>query len=80
MSDEAKFLHLMLKAEAMCEIDTEKADYWRGYMRGLRRAHHGEKFGTGVEHEKWSRLVTDTDESRQQMGRGYLDGLAALGE
>jgi len=54
-----------------------KLDYWHGYQRGLRRAYQGEKFATGKEHEVWMGFADDPDESRQERGRGYLDGLKA---
>lgn len=50
-------------------------DYGAGYQRGLRRAHHGEAFGTADEHALWSRLGLDGD-IRTELGRGYRDGLA----
>lgn len=48
-------------------------DYAAGYQRGLRRHHHGDKFGTQSEHEKWLSLGIDGD-TRQEMGDGYRDG------
>jgi len=64
------FEHEMAKAKTFHDLG-EKPDYWRGYMRGLRRRYHGENFGTADEHEKWMALVDD--EYRQEMGRGYRD-------
>ena len=52
-------------------------DYGAGYMRGLRRAHHGASFGTADEHALWSRLGLDGD-IRAELGRGYRDGLAGI--
>lgn len=48
------------------------SDYYAGYMRGLRRHYHGEKFGTENEHAMW--LALDEDETRADIGRGYRDG------
>ncbi len=50
----------------------ENKDYWRGYIRGLRRRYHGEKFGTDEEHEQWMNMIDDKD--REELGRGYRDG------
>lgn len=55
----------------------DRPHYWAGYIRGLRRAYHGESFGTQEEHEKWLSLVNDADENRQETGQGYRDGLRA---
>lgn len=52
-------------------------DYSAGYLRGLRRHYHGEKFGTVEEHEKWSGLGLDGDH-RIELGTGYRDGVAGL--
>jgi hypothetical protein len=49
-------------------------DYAAGYLRGLRRHHHGENFGEPGEHEKWLAL----DGRRQEMGDGYRDGFAGV--
>ena len=53
----------------------DKLDYWYGYQHGLRRAYQGDKYGTDKEHEIWMGFADDPDESRQERGRGYLDGL-----
>jgi len=45
------------------------ATYWSGYIRGLRRAHHGDAFGTAAEHEALA-------VRRDRFGDGYRDGLA----
>lgn len=71
------FVSLMRRADTMrrAENDAERADWWVGYMRGLRRAHHGENFGTDAEHELWFSAVESTDPSRAALGRGYRAGL-----
>ena len=46
-----------------------------GYMRGLRRAHHGERFGTAAEHELWLAAAESSDPVRADLGRGYRAGL-----
>jgi hypothetical protein len=74
---EQKFKSEMRQAEAMRRTaEPERAEYWAGYIRGLRRAYHGEKFGTDEEHEKWLAAANSRDESRKQRGLGYRDGLA----
>jgi hypothetical protein len=50
-------------------------DYYAGYIHGLRRAYHGERFGTPQEHKRWLSLASDGNESRATKGRGYRDGL-----
>lgn len=47
-------------------------DYATGYLRGLRRHYHGEKFGTSEEHE----IFMSLDGSRAEIGRGYRDAFA----
>jgi len=64
----------MGRAKTMLEIG-DNQDYWAGYQRGLRRAHHGESFGTNDEHQQWLALANGDDPDRQARGRGYRDGL-----
>ena len=74
---EQKFKSEMRRANSMREIaDPMMSEYWVGYIRGLRRSYHGEKFGTDEEHAIWLSSATSRDESRKQRGRGYRDGLA----
>ena len=49
--------------------------WWTGYMRGLRRAHHGERFGTDAEHSLWLNALHDPNPNRAALGRGYRAGL-----
>ena len=77
--DESRFLSLMKKARMFSSLGG-RADYWRGYQRGLRRGFHGELFGTDDEHEFWMRLADDGgDNASRERGRGYRDGLSACG-
>ena len=71
------FASLMRRADALrrAENDPERADWWTGYMRGLRRTHHGERFGTQSEHELWLSAIESTDSQRAALGRGYRAGL-----
>ncbi len=70
------FISKMNRAQVMKNIEPARSDYWTGYMRGLRRQHHGDKFGTDDEHERW--LNACGDESRDQRSAGYRDGLGAV--
>ncbi|MCA2998774.1 MAG: hypothetical protein ING75_09255 [Rhodocyclaceae bacterium] len=67
----------MRRADALRRIETDpvKSDWWTGYMRGLRRAHHGERFGTEAEHQLWLSAAQSTDPSRAALGNGYVSGL-----
>ena len=73
--NESVFKREMLRAEGLKGIDPRLTDYFTGYMRGLRRAYHGEKFGTEEEHTRWLSLVDDCDNSRRLKGLGYQHGL-----
>jgi len=41
-------------------------------MRGLRRVHHGEQFGTQAEHDQYMAMSGE----RQALGDGYRSGFA----
>ena len=71
------FASLMRRADMLqrVEPDPARAEWYAGYMRGLRRAHHGERFGTEAEHELWLSASESTDQMRAALGRGYLAGL-----
>lgn len=56
----------------MAAAKTEDDDYARGYQRGLRRHHHGERFGSDDEHALWMSFSGH----RQELGDGYRDGFA----
>lgn len=73
----SKFASLMRRADTLrrVEPDPVKTEWWAGYMRGLRRAHHGENYGTQAEHELWLSAKESPDESRAALGRGYRAGL-----
>jgi hypothetical protein len=65
--DEQTFKALMHAAEALTG-----GDYLTGYRRGLRRRYHGDSFENDMEHRLWISLEGDRDD----LGRGYRDGLA----
>lgn len=76
--DETRFMAEMAKARASDKRGERSVAYWEGYERGLRRAFHGDKFGTAQEHALWLSVVDDgADPSRRERGQGYRDGLAA---
>jgi len=72
--DESTFKAKPLHAEI--NVDN-RADYWRGYIRGLQRAYFGEAFGTEADHEWWSSMADEDNEQNQRRGLGYLHGLEA---
>lgn len=71
------FASLMRRADTLRRGAAEpgRAEWWAGYMRGLRRAHHGERFGSSAEHEMWLAAVESDDPMRAALGRGYRAGL-----
>jgi hypothetical protein len=73
----ANFISLMHRAEALrrLEADPIRGEWWAGYLRGLRRAHHGERFGDVEEHSKWLAAAASDDPMRAARGRGYRAGL-----
>lgn len=71
------YAHLMRRADDLLrgEDDPVKAEWWQGYMRGLRRAHHGDRFGTATEHQLYLDAAASDDSMRQARGKGYAAGL-----
>lgn len=71
------YAHLMRRADDLlrCEADPVKAEWWHGYLRGLRRAHHGDRFGTETEHQLFLDAAASDDPMRQARGKGYAAGL-----
>lgn len=71
------FSSLVRRADTMLRVesDPKKAEWWRGYLRGLRRAHHGLHFGSIAEHETWLAAAESDDPLRCALGRGYAAGL-----
>jgi hypothetical protein len=50
-------------------------EYWAGYLRGLRRLYHGEKFGASEEHALWLAAADEArDHTRHMRGLGYRAG------
>lgn len=71
------FASLLRRADTLRRLDSDhiRSSWWAGYMRGLRRAHHGENFGTEAEHDMWLAASDSTDPQRAALGRGYRAGL-----
>jgi hypothetical protein len=66
------FLREDRRAESMRRTDNDNQPYWIGYLRGLRRRHYGENFGTNEEHQLW--LTANGDDICEQRSNGYRDG------
>ena len=67
----------MRRADTLRRAESEpvRGEWFVGYMRGLRRAHHGENFGSRAEHEMWLDAADSDDRIRAALGRGYIAGL-----
>jgi hypothetical protein len=52
-----------------------RIEWWAGYIRGLRRAHHGERFRSDAEQALWLSAADSPDALRAALGRGYRAGL-----
>lgn len=74
--NEREFQTLARGAEALRRsADSPRSEYWAGYIRGLRRLYHGERFGTPEEHEIWLGLAdTRRDPVGIARGLGYRAG------
>lgn len=60
--------------------DEELAEFWRGYIVGLRRLHLGENFGTETEHARRLSIPPDEPKTfRRQYGHGYRAGFTGVG-
>lgn len=71
----SNFQSLMRRADTMRRHDHENSAWWTGYIRGLRRAHHGDTFGTEAEHDLYLSAIDSTDHQLTSLGRGYRAGL-----
>ena len=73
-----QFKSLMRRADTLrrAESDPARDAWWTGYIRGLRRAHHGDRFGTEAEHEMWIGTIDSPDPQRNALGLGYRAGLS----
>ncbi|HNS91268.1 MAG TPA: hypothetical protein PLP82_03445 [Deltaproteobacteria bacterium] len=69
-----QFDHEMQEARSIRQSDPDKADYFAGYIRGLRKAYRGGSFGVDKDHNLWMSLIFDADKKRHARGLGYRDG------
>ena len=71
------FASLMRRADTLRRLESNpaRAEWWVGYIRGLRRAHHGERFGSQAEHDMWLAASESDDPMRAALGHGYRAGL-----
>ena len=69
------FQTLMRRADRLRRHDSDNAPWWTGYIRGLRRAHHGDNFGDDAEHALYLSAADSNDPQRAALGRGYRAGL-----
>ena len=63
------------RIKALQSADPDRADYFTGYMRGLKRAYSGGKFGIDNMHNLWMKLIFDANKKKRARGLGYRDGL-----
>ena len=73
-----EFTHNAQGAETFRQLTDvpEEQYFWEGYLRGIRRHYHGERFGTADEHTKWMKL--SDDETRRDLGDGYRAGFKGV--
>lgn len=78
--DESAFNREMNKARELAKFEPERARYWEGFQRGLRRQYFGgDAFGTEEEHARWQSLAGSDVPAEAERGQGYGDGLVAGG-
>ncbi len=71
--NETKYRALLLRAKSM-QLSNDRPNFWEGYIRGLRRAHYGDRYGTAENHRRW--LTLGGDAAREELSHGYKEGLA----
>ena len=76
--DEVTFRWESIRARTRATVEPQHADYWRGYMDGLRRAQLGARAGSEVEHRYWLMAANSRQASQAARGAGYRDGLAPV--
>lgn len=74
----SNFANLVRRADTLRRVESDPVRIagWTGYLRGLRRAHHGDSFGTAAEHALYLAAVESDDPERAALGRGYAAGLS----
>ena len=71
--NETKYRTLLLRAKSM-QLANDRPNFWEGYIRGLRRAHYGGRYGTDENHRRW--LSLGDDDVHLEMSHGYREGFA----
>jgi len=76
--NEEIFRSWLIQADTLRRVSRgSDAEFWAGYVRGLRRFHHGKRFGTDREHAVWLGIAPDDpDRGRRARGEGYRLGFA----
>lgn len=69
--DHNTFERELWRARTHMQVESQRAPYWLGYQRGLRRRYHGESYGTQEEHELWMSKAESDDPIEAQKGEGY---------
>lgn len=72
----AQFDLEIARASSMILCDTKNINYWVGYDRGAKKAYHGERFGTAIQHAIYCEMKYYVDPQIQEIGNGYRDGLS----
>lgn len=70
--DTKTFQSLLAMADTFQRVDQNRADFWRGFQRGIRRAYHGKNFGTVEQHEQY--MNCRDGDYRSDLQTGYRAG------
>lgn len=73
-SEKLKTLLLLAESLQRVETDPQRNAFWFGYIQGIRRALHGETYGTATHNLLHEIPEDDPDENRREMGKGYRAG------
>jgi hypothetical protein len=69
-----EFEREMGKAKTFKGLEEWRQEYWLGYIHGLRRGYHGERFCSEEEHKRWWEMADDDVDSKRERGEGYRAG------
>lgn len=78
--NEATYLKMKDRAEILRVANPDQEDYIWGYIRGLKRAYHGDVYGQADHKRLSSYAKLDAEqqgEKSSRIGAGYQDGLKA---
>ncbi len=80
MMNQEEFEYNISRAEEFHRLSTGLEIYfWEGYLHGLRRHFHGDRFGTDSNHILWLNLKTENhDFSRKYRAVGYSTGFEGI--